>query len=358
MAWGDLAPDQMPLFLESGKQAVPADALPTDPNERAALIMSRAVRPPMGRGEVETRPAQMLAAIPAAMAPGAALKVATSFPRITAGLLGALGLTSATEAGEEQFKWDDPNREREAAIAKLNRDIEVETSRRTPSAPGTQKLRIEGLTKQRDDLLSERSQERNAAFAVWQQAQSEKINAERPFRQEYPNLYRALPLAGWAGSTVGGLLGAKAGAPIKSFLGGALGGVPLSAAAAIGPTAYDAATLPTGSKYQAEAAGWLRDLDNYWLGRVAPEIAVGGLLGGTAAKYGSQVGDRAKQLFQRRPAAAPAIQGSVPPQAAPPVSPAPGAKVDYRDAYWDSSGRLRVGGRYVPTSSPMSLAPY
>lgn len=282
-------------------------------------------------------------------------------PKVATGLgLGAILGMSTGEAGEPQFNWSDPNADRVKRLDALDREIEKEATRRTPSAAGTQKARMDGLNAEKQKLIDQRGTEYNDAFTRWQTSESARIESERPFREQYPNTYRALPLAGWATSALGGALGSKGGRPIASTISGALGGVPASLAAAVGPTAYDAATLPTGSKYQQQAYDWLRNPD-YWQGRVAPEVLTGMMTGATAGKLGSQVRPGPRQPM-REPAMPAPGPSSAPPLAPPPTSapaasvpasPAPasmpGAVFDRNAGVW----RDRITGRPIePTARP------
>lgn len=169
--------------------------------------------------------------------------------------------------------------------------------------------------------------------------EAEKHQSEKPFRQEFPNLYRGLPLGGWGLSAVGGALGSKAGAPIKSALSGAGWGTLASTVAAAWPTAYDAATLPLGSKYQKEAADQFWSAP-YWQERVAPEVLGGMGIGALGGKYGTYpkamiggVGARAEAAAKLRaltktpeplPAAAPVAEAApspvIPRPKAPPAT--------------------------------------
>lgn len=261
----------------------------------------------------------------AAPAPlGLAGRAAMAAPKTVASVLAALGLLGgASQAGEGNFKWEDPDKERsgrinqfEQTMNNLNKEMRAASKARMPSV----QKQMDQLIKQHNELLTARQQERDAAFQAWQKQEGARMEAERPFREQYPTAYRMLPLLGWGSSALGGLLGAKAGKPIQSMIGGAIGGIPGSAAAAVGPTAYDAATLPTGSKHQTQAANWLAD-PNYWLTRVGPEVLTGMGLGAMGGKFGSYKPTGKKPMSQ--PAAeAPATPASGAPPAASPAAPA------------------------------------
>ena len=201
----------------------------------------------------------------------------------------------------------------------LNKEMRAASKARMPSV----QKQMDQLLVQHNAMLAERQKERDAAFTTWQEQQAARMESERPFREQYPTAYRMLPLAGWGGSALGGLIGSKGGKPLASAIGGALGGIPGSAAAAVGPTAYDAATLPTGSKHQKQASEWLAD-PNYWLSRVAPEVLVGMGLGATAGKFGSYM-PRGGKPPAGAPAATPpsASPLAAPPATAPAPAPAP-----------------------------------
>jgi hypothetical protein len=135
------------------------------------------------------------------------------------------------------------------------------------------------------------------------QAEAERTRqAEQPFRQGYPDLYRALPVMGWgtagAGSALSGLaMGASKMNPVAAkvaaaLTGGVMGGLE-SGAASAAPTVYDAETLPFGSKYQTEASGLLGNPD-YWMHRVGPAAGIGAVSGLLGGYYGATAGKAAK----------------------------------------------------------------
>jgi len=287
-------PDDLPFFLRTGLVPQPPNISPT----RAGLMHD--VQPLIDNSR--TTPGWDTAiGAGLMMAPGigrylgAAMRAA---PKTAGSALTASGLLGATSAtgGDDEFKWTDQNAERADEMKQLQARINERASRintlattKTNSPAGTQKMAIEQLTAQNNTdtgrleaLRGQQSEDRNKALEQWQA----KTQSEKPFRQEWPDAYRGLPLAGWGLSALGGLAGARGGSPFRSMLGGAAGGTIASTAAAVGPTAYDAATLPTGSKYQQQAYDWLRD-PNYYTGRVLPEVGVGMLLGALGGKWGA-----------------------------------------------------------------------
>lgn len=215
-----------------------------------------------------------------------------------ASILGGTGGDNA-EAGD--FNWTDPNKGRTERLKYLDKEIEKESTRRTPSAPGTQKARIDALSKEKEQLTGQQSQEYNTALEQFNKAgEDERAAAERkrqeeaPFRQRYPNAYQTLPLGGWGTAGLAGLAAGAKWPGLKSQISSGIGGALESAAFSAGPTAYDSETLPYGSKYQQEAEGLLHN-PNYWAGRVGPAAGLGAAAGFTGAKWGT---------LARKPAAA------------------------------------------------------
>lgn len=289
---------------DGGGDELPSEGLlAQDARDAAGATMRRHVQPPEGRADFS--PEHLAAIAQAAMLLGVTpeilmMKLAMHMPKVTAGVAGAMSMVSPSAMGaEDDFKWSDPNADRSKEMTDIQNRVNERAGKintlattKTNSPAGTQKLAIENLTalnhpegadmRRLSELRDQQSTDRGEALKLWQA----KTQSEKPFRQEWPDAYRGLPIAGWLLSALGGLAGAKGGAPIKAMLGGAAGGTLASAAAAVGPTAYDAATLPTGSKYQKQANDWLRDPE-YYLGRVAPEVAVGMLLGALGGKWGA-----------------------------------------------------------------------
>lgn len=311
-----------PLFMQSGMAQTPPGTGLTPPDWNSIEQIFSAPNQGLGAGSLS--PGQ-LALTAAGAIPGAAIpRMISAAPKLAAalGVGTALGL-GTSEAGGPEFKWNDPNTDRTKRLEAIDAELKKQASTVTRSAPGTQKALMDSLNSEKAQLLNARGMEYNEAFARHQAAESARIEAERPFREQYPTAYRTLPLAGWGLSALGGMLGARGGAPLRSAVGGALGGIPGSTAAAVAPTAYDAATLPTGSKYQQQAYEWLRSPD-YWLGRVAPEVLTGMGIGATAGKLTSQVlpGPRSAPAMPQiapQSQSLPALSGTMP--AAPSVPP-------------------------------------
>lgn len=215
-------------------------------------------------------------------------KMAAAAPRTAKALLGLAGSGLASDIGSGQAETVDPRLGEVNALTQRIQKNEAEIGRlgttKTASPPGTQAKVIDTIQKSLDrDTV--RLKELQGILGA---EDASKRQAEKPFREEYPNVYRNLPLVGWGLSALGGAMGSKGGSLIRSMIGGAIGGIPGSTAAAVAPTAYDAATLPTGSPHQKEAVDWLRNPD-YWAGRVLPEVLVGAGAGATAGKFGSQL---------------------------------------------------------------------
>lgn len=239
---------------------------------------------------------KMMMVAPAGLGGRVSRGVASS-PKVVGGTIAAGStLAGTSQAGEDDFRWDDPNADRVKEMTDIQKRVNERAAKitelgttKTKSPAGTQASTIASLEKlngadngRLDALRTQQTGDRDTSLKLWQ----EKSQSEKPFRQEWPNVYRGLPLAGWALSALGGLAGAKGGSALKSMAGGAAGGTLASAIGAVGPTAYDSATLPTGSKYQKQANDWLHDPE-YYTGRVAPEVAVGMLLGALGGKWGA-----------------------------------------------------------------------
>lgn len=360
-------PLNMPLFMQSGMMDAPPQQGPMgggmenyeqlSPFELAAMRQRQTVMPQQGRADMSPETiAQILAmAAPVGRAAGAVGQGVAAAPKLAGSLMAGgaslLGMGGAGEAADQVDPRQGEINQIMTRIDKAQGEITRLGTTRTPSPKGTQELTIRTLQESitRDAARMRELQDTlNAEDAA-------KRQAEKPFREEYPGAYRMLPLAGWAASALGGAVGAKAGQPLRSALGGAAAGVPTSVAAAVGPTAYDAAVLPTGSKHQKEAADWLVSPE-YWAGRVAPEVLVGSTLGASTGNWGAKLrrtpsapplslpGSPAGQA-----AGAPTLgpQSGMPSLSAPPLGlPAP----PRRPTFTDASGRLRYAddGRFAP----------
>lgn len=261
-------------------------------------------------GRADTDPESIANALLMAAPLGRIGQAVRAAPKAAAGLMGAgaslLGMGGAGEATDNV----DPRQGEVMQLMKRVQENEAKLERilttKTPGPRGGQDKLADEL---RESLKADRGR-LTGIQAVLDKEDASRRQAEKPFREEYPAAYRALPLAGWAASALGGAVGAQAGKPLRSALGGAAAGVPTSVAAAVGPTAYDAAVLPTGSKHQKEAAAWLLSPE-YWAGRVGPEVLVGSMLGSSAAGWGSKLKSQ------------PAAGGGLLPQT-PPMLPGPG----------------------------------
>lgn len=249
-----------------------------------------------------------------------------------ASILGGTGGDNA-EAGD--FSWTDPNQGRTKRLEYLDKEIAKEAERKTKSAPGTQKARIDALSAEKAGLQDQQSKEYNSALEQFNKADEatraeaeRKRQAEAPFRERYPNAYQALPIAGWGTAAAAGTLAGAKWPGLKSQLSSAVGGGLESAAFSAGPTVYDAETLPFGSKYQKEAADLIHNPD-YWSSRVGPAAGIGAVAGGVGAKWGSMARKPAAAMPQPElPSGGPSssnTSGATPAGSAP-QSPAPSAK--------------------------------
>lgn len=297
-------PDPRVFPTDAGPGKIPSMDDPRVGGSAIEALMLAGSALPAGRAAMGASTAGRM--IPEAMQavpgiPGAAKGGAT-----LAAILGATGGDNAT-AGD--FNWSDPNQGRVKRLEYLDKEIEKEATRKTPSAKGTQKARIDSLTAEKSSLIEAQTKEYNTALEQYTNAKADERKqmeatrqAEAPFRERFPNAYQALPLVGWG---TAGLAGAVAGAKwpgLKSQIGSALGGGLESAAFSAGPTIYDSETLPYGSKYQQEAEKLVFN-PNYWAGRVGPAAGIGAAAGFTGAKWGGLV---------RKPAGA-MPQGGQPP---------------------------------------------
>ncbi|HXJ73226.1 MAG TPA: hypothetical protein VNM37_10240, partial [Candidatus Dormibacteraeota bacterium] len=206
------------------------------PFERAALRTRESVRPTSGRKE-----GPLMGAAGTALAimgsPEAAM--ATYAPRLGGALYGLAGGMTPSEAGGE-FQWSDTNKQRLDRLNAIDREIALESSRSTKSAPGTQAKRIDSLNTEKQFLLKGQDTDKNLARRDWEAAQNleaeqarEKKKKETSFFDMIPGTRAALTAASPFASYIGGKYLGKRLGPWASIPVGATTGA-LEGAASIG----------------------------------------------------------------------------------------------------------------------------
>lgn len=327
-----------PLFMESGLMPTPNEGQfdPTDPFARAAYRQRSAVIPPMGREEGNLGPAMMAAMVPG----GAVTKAIAMAPKAAAAALAATGLMASTsQAGEQEFNWADPDKERTARINNfpttmnnLNREMKAASRARMPSV----QAQMDIARKEYEGLLAQRASDRDVAFTNWQEEQaSAREAAELKRRQEtswfdaVPGLRAAIPPAAMAASYLGGRYLGRRLPTGKAMTAGAAGGGMEGALSQLVPTEMDVAGLPRGAPAQQAASADLKD-PAYWM-RVG-----GATLGGAGfGAYGAFKGSMGRRD------ALPRIPGSSPqssPASQPPMMPMPMGRPTQAPAAPQTSG--------------------
>jgi hypothetical protein len=184
-----------------------------------------------------------------------------------------------------------------ARITGVDSDIQGTNAKRIAAGPINESI---AKMEERFNALNDTINQRRVAQREVQ------AKAESPFRNEHSDIYRELPHVGWGASVgmggVTGLLAGLAGKRLPGVMaaGGAMGALD-SLLAATYPTVSDSSTLPPGSPYQTEAAGWLYGRDpkaNYWQDRVLPEVAMGTGLGSVSAGVGTKFGQALRMTGQ------------------------------------------------------------
>lgn len=259
-----------------------------DPFERAALRTRESVRPTTGRQE---GPLMGAAGTALAIAGSPEAMLASYAPRVGAALYGLGAGTAPTEAGEPEFKWSDPNQERAKRLGDIDAAIALESERKTKSAPGTQKARIDSLAKEKEALLSSRGGDYNMARQAWQDKQEadrlaaiEKKKAETSLFDMVPGTRAALTAASPAASFLGGKFLGKRVSPWAAVPIGATTGAIEGFGSIAGPTEVDINSLPRSSATRQEAEADL-DKKSYWQ-RVALASGVSGAAGALGAIKG------------------------------------------------------------------------
>lgn len=344
-----LDPSMWPLFMQSGMmqappqgRTAPSDLDMNDPFARAAYRQQQSVQPDFGRaGEGPS-----IAGVAASAMPGGMFtRAATAAPKTMAAVLGLTGLgASASEAGEQPFKWDDPNTARTKRLADIDKEMKDLSTKKTPSAPGTQAKRIDVLTTEQNKLLEERGTEYNNAFAQYQQGQeratqaaAEKKARETSWFDMYPQTRSAISAAAPIASYLGGkFLGKRL--PVAGAMGaGAMGGALEGAASQYLPTEIDLG-LPRGAPARDAAQQDLQD-PSYW-NRM---MAVSGGNAGLGA-YGAFRGAMGRRL--PLPPIGPPSGPAMPPAMISPAGPAPGGL-----------GSMPAATSTVPASTAASASP-
>lgn len=316
-----LNPSMSPLFMQSGMmqappqgRTAPSDLDMSDPFARAAYRQQQSVQPDFGRAGEGPSIARVVAA---AMPGGMFTRAATAAPKTMAAVLGLTGLaTGATEAGEQPFKWDDPNTARSKRLAEIDKEMKDLATKKTPSAPGTQAKRIDALQGEQNKLLEERGTEYNNAFAQFQkqqelatQAAAEKKRQETSFFDMVPGTRSAISAAMPFVSYFGGKYMGKRLGTLPAMGAGAVGGGLEGALSQYVPTEVDMG-LPRSAPARQAAAQDLQD-PAYW-GRLAAMAGGNAGLGAFGAFRGAM--GRRMPL----PMIPPPSSGPMPGPAAPP----------------------------------------
>jgi hypothetical protein len=260
----------------------------SDPFERAALRTRESVRPTSGRKE---GPLMGAAGTALAIAGSPEAMLASYAPRLGGALYGLAAGTAPTEAGEPEFKWSDPNKDRAKRLGDIEAAIALESERKTKSAPGTQKARIDSLAKEKEALLASRGEDYNLARETFtaeqdrlRQAAIDKKKAETSLFDKIPGTRAAITAASPAVSFLGGKYLGKRLSPWASIPIGATTGAIEGGASIAGPTEMDINSLPRSSATRQEAEADL-DKKSYWQ-RVALASGVSGAFGALGATKG------------------------------------------------------------------------
>jgi len=320
------------------------------PFERAALRTRESVRPTSGRKE-----GPLMGAAGTALAimgsPEAAM--ATYAPRLGGALYGLAGGMTPSEAGNE-FQWTDANKQRLDRLNTIDKEIALESSRSTKSAPGTQAKRIDSLNAEKQFLLSAQDKDKNLARQDWENAQqleadrlAEKKKQETSFFDVIPGTRAALTAASPFASYVGGKYLGKRLGPWASIPVGATTGA-LEGAASIGlPTEVDINSLPESSPTRQQAQASLSDPEYY------KRLGLASAASGAFGALGAIKGYASTRPVRKPPAAPPpsSLNGATPPPAAPPKT-----RVTYTDprdpnkvigTYYPHLGQWRVNGQWA-----------
>lgn len=329
-----------PLYdlMMSGMGAAQGAQVPQmDPFEMAAMRQRQTVRPPGGRAGEGPSIRGIFDATPVGMATNATMAGLEFAPEIATGgaaapmrakptkgpTLADILTGSAEGADAAEFKWNDPNQERVNRLKKIDTEIEREASRRTPSAPGTQKARIDSLNAEKEKLMTERGADYEAARGEWttEQGRVRKEAEDKKWKETsvfdvVPGTRQGItagvvPLSYYGGKWLGKRLPMAGAIPAGAFGGGLEGFLGQYL-----PTEMDLG-LPRTSKTRQEASGDLQD-PGYW-------ARVGAVTGGNAAlgAYGAFRG-----AVGRRMPLPPIGPGGQPPAPQPPMgvsSPSPAA---------------------------------
>lgn len=277
----------------------------SDPFERAALRTRESVRPTSGRKD---GPLMGLAGTALAVGAGPEAMLANYAPRAGAALYGLMGGMTPSEAGEQNFTWNDPLPDRAKEMAAIQQRIDqraatIQTlgTTSTKSPAGTQKLAIDNLSAlnsptspdvtRLNQLRTEAAAERDAAFQQWQTKQEEdrlaaieRKKAETSLFDKVPGTRAAITVASPVASFLGGKYLGRRLSPYAAIPIGATTGAAEGAASIGFPTEIDINSLPRSSSTRQEAEADL-DKQSYWQ-RVGLAAGVSGLSGGLGAVKG------------------------------------------------------------------------
>jgi hypothetical protein len=334
------------LSMQSGMMQAPPYSPPIGhdemtPNERAALRLR-----PQG-GAYEPQPQATTSEMVQAgmmLAPGPAGLVGraiTAAPKAMAGGLAAALLGAGTgQAGENEFQWTDPDKERTSRIGQfetlmnnLNKEMVRASKARMPSV---QKQMDEAIRRNQADMEAQRA-DREAAFGGWQKAQEEKKRRETSFFDMVPGSRAALTAAALPASYLTGrYFGKRFGLPAATGA-GAAGGALEGVVGTGFPTEVDILSLPASSPTRQEAMSNIQDPS--FLARLLLAGGVGagagalGALKGYGARFPAQAAPRpaqgapnmppAQQSTTALPATTPGAPGATPvaPSQAPALPP-------------------------------------